>query len=42
MTRDVLQHGDDAKLVTGGTDVSASIILWRKVQANVYLSAVGA
>jgi hypothetical protein len=25
-----LQHGEDAKLVTGGQDLRASIILWRK------------
>ena len=42
MTRDALQHGDDAKLVTGGTDVRASIILWRKVRENVHVSAVAA
>ena len=37
VTRDVLQHGDDAKLVTGGSDVRASIILWRKVGVFVHL-----
>ena len=42
MTRDAPQHGDDAKLVTGGTDVRASIILWRKVRASVHVSAVAA
>jgi hypothetical protein len=34
---DVFQHGDDAKLVTGGSDVRASIILWRKVGVFVHL-----